>query len=300
LRLVYLPARPAHAYVVLWWHYFCTGQFDKTLHWAKDNIRAYIASEGPHSRHAGFLAWDYERLGLTEDADYWMADAMVHTPQPEEKFFYKAWQLRIRGDLPGIRTEIDKLRTALGTDIDGLQGIHAAMYAAANISVANFDVGIDVFENAFDSESLPIVHNMGIYQGLDFSNVLAYAYQQVGRDDEANVLLTRLHERLNVNVIERNMDYGPLHHLFAQNFGLRGDFDAAADALEAAIKVGWLRYIWVMNDPTWAQTIADPRIARMLDDVKVELERQRAVVEQADAEHDFRAEVAAMRSAPGD
>jgi TolB-like protein/Flp pilus assembly protein TadD len=166
LRLIYLPARPANAYIVLWWHYFSTGQFDKTLHWAKDNIRAYVASMGPDSSHAGFLAWDYERLGLTEDADYWMADAMVHTPQPEQKFFYKAWQLRIRGDLPGIRAEIDKLRTALGTDIDGLQGIYAAMYASANISVANFDVGIDVFENAFDSESLPIVKDMGIYQGL--------------------------------------------------------------------------------------------------------------------------------------
>jgi len=195
-----------------------------------------------------------------------------------------------------------KLRTALGSDIDGLQGFDAAQYASANIFVANFDVGIDVFEKAFDFESLSIVDDMGNFWlwALEYSHALAYAYQQVGRDDEANVLLTRLHERLNAYVIEDNYDFGPVHYLLAQNFGLRGDFDAAADALEAAIKVGWLRYIWVMNDPTWAQTIADPRIARMLDDVKVELERQRAVVEQADAEHDFRAEYAAMRSTPGD
>jgi len=55
-----------------------------------------------------------------------------------------------------------------------------------------------------------------------------------------------------------------------------------------------------MNNPSWAETIADPRIARMLDDVKVELERQRALVEQADTERDFRAEFAAMQSTPGD
>jgi len=297
LRLVYLPARPANAFVVLWWHYFSTGQFDKTLHWAKDNIRAFVASRGPHPRHAGYLAWDYERLGLTEDADYWMADAVAHVSKPEQKFYYKGWQLRIRGDLAGIRTEIDKLRTALGTDIDGLQGIVAAMYGAANITVGNFDLGIDVFESAFDSESLPIVYDMGTYQGLEFSHALAYAYQQVGRDDEANALLNRLHEQLNEFVVERNIDFGQLHHTRAQNFGLRGDFDAAADALEAAINAGWLRYIWVMNDPTWAETIADPRIASMLADVKVDLDRQRAVVEQADAEHDFRAEFAAMQSA---
>jgi hypothetical protein len=86
----------------------------------------------------------------------------------------------------------------------------------------------------------------------------------------------------------------------APGFGLRGDFDAAADPLEAAIKAGWSRYTWAMNDPTWGESIADPRIARMLDDVKGEHERQRAVVQQADAEHDFRAEFAAKRSAPED
>jgi tetratricopeptide (TPR) repeat protein len=248
------------------------------------------------------LAGFYNRLGLTGDADYWEAAALANTPQPERRFIYKSIGFQIRGDLAGISAEIDKLRTALGSDIDGLQGFDAAQYASANIFVANFDVGIDVFEKAFDFESLSIVddmENLWLW-ALEFSHALAYAYQQVGRDDEANVLLTRLHERLNAYVIEDNYDFGPIHHLLAQNFGLRGDFDAAADALEAAIKVGWLRYIWVMNDPTWAQTIADPRIARMLDDVKVELERQRAVVEQADAEHDFRAEIEAMRSALGD
>ena len=93
------------------------------------------------------------------------------------------------------------------------------------------------------------------------------------------------------------MNSGDVHFLRAQNLGMRGEFDAAADALEAAIEAGWLWYIWVTGSPLWTETIAYPRIARMLEDVKVELERQRAVVKQADAEHDFRAEIAEMRSA---
>jgi tetratricopeptide (TPR) repeat protein len=278
--------------------YFETGQFDKSVHWAKQRALALAMSQQPG--FSAILAGRYERLGLTEEADYWVADAVVRTPQAEQRFYYKAWQFRIRGDLAGIRAEIDKLHTALGTEIDGLQGDYAAVYAVANISVANFDVGIDVFEKAFDFESLSIVDDLRGFEGLELSHYLAYAYQQVGRDDEANVLLNRLHERLNEYVIEDNFDFGPVHHLLAQNFGLRGDFDAAADAFQSAIKAGWLRYLWVVNDPTWAKTIADPRIARMLDEVKVELERQRAVVEQADAEHDFRAEFAAKRSALGD
>ena len=297
LRLTHLPDTPGTAYLGLVGLYSSTGEFDKAVRWGKEALLAYREYPG----FATMLSWRYDNLGLTEDAGYWTAVALAHTPQPEERFWHKAFQFQIRGDLAGIRAETDKLRIALGPDIDALHGINAAEYATANILVGNVDVGIDVFEKTFDFESLSTLqHPAAFRQGLEFSHVLAYAYQQVGRDDEAHVLLTRVHKKLNVLVVEQNLDFGPLHHLFAQNFGLRGDFDAAADAMEAAIKAGWLRYLWVMNDPAWAETIADPRIARMLDDVKVELERQRAVVEQADAEHDFRAEFAAMRSALGD
>jgi len=300
LRLTYLPDPAWMAYSGLRRLYFETGELDKAVHWAKESVLAFSKLWNPGA--SAELARRYGGLGLTEDADYWTADAVANSPGPGGRFVFPSIGFQRRGDLAGISAEIDKLRTALGSDIDGLQGFDAAAYASANISVANFDVGIDVFEKAFDFESLSIIDDWDTYWlwAWEFSHALAYAYQQVGRDDDANVLLTRLHERLNAYVIEDNYDFGPIHHLLAQNFGMRGDFDAAADALEAAIKVGWLRYIWVMNDPSWAQTIADPRIARMLGDVKVELERQRAVVEQADAEHDFRAEVAAMRSTPGD
>jgi tetratricopeptide (TPR) repeat protein len=294
LRLTYLPDPPAVAVYSLARLYADTGEFDKSLHWAKEAIRAF-KFQLPDLN--AYLAGRYERLGLTEDADYWAADALMHTPQPELRFFYKAWQNRIRGDLAGVRAEIEELRTALGPGIDELQGDYAAAYATANIAVADFDAGIDAFENAFDFESLSIFDALDPWAALNYSHALAYAYQQVGREEEANMLLNRLREQLNEFIVEQNMNFGPVHHVLALNLGLRGDFDAAADALEDAIEAGWLRYIWVMSNPEWAETIANPRIARMLEGVKVELERQRAVVEQADAEHDFRAEFAAMRSA---
>ncbi len=296
LRLTYLPEPPGPSYYAMVRLYRDTGEFDKSAHWAKKGVLAYDGlSDG-----SAVVALYYERLGLTEDGDYWMADAVSHARHPALRFNYKVSQFQVRGDLAGISAEIDKLRTAPGTDMDRLRRHHADKYAVANIYVENFDAGIDVLEKVFDIKSLSKVNELKSLEELESLHLLAYAYQKVGRIDEANVLLTQLHERLNVYVIEDNYDFGPVYHLLAQNFGLRGDFDAAADALEAAIKVGWLRYIWVMNDPTWAETITHPRIARMLDDVKVELERQRALVEQADAEHDFRAEFAVMRSTLGD
>jgi adenylate cyclase len=296
LRLTYLPDPSWMAYSGLISQYMETGKFDQALHWARQFARINVGTQTAAFPSA-IVAGCYERLGLTGDADYWVADALARSPQPVARFFFKASQYRIRGDRAGLQEEIDKLNKALGTDTGQLTLVDAGLYASANILADNFATGIGVFENTFDVESLSFGNDVSAYGKLEYFHVLAYAYQQVGRDDEANVLLTRLHEQLDVLVVEQKMNSGSVHHLRAQNFGLRGDFDAAADALEAAIKVGWLRYTWVMGNPAWKETIAHPRIARMLDSVRIELERQRAVVQKADAEHNFRAEYEALRSA---
>ena len=295
LRLTHLPEPPWMAYTGLYRLYLDVGEYDKALPWAKQY--ALNNADSQRSIFSAFIAGCYERLGLTEDADYWMADILAHAPQPTQRFFFKTIQYRIRGDQAGLQEEIDELETALGAAIDQLHLPDASLYASANILAENFDVGIDVFERAYDLGSLSLGKNVSFFGELEYLHLLAFAYQQVGRDDEANALLNRLQEQLNILVVEEKMISGDVHHLRAQNFGMRGDFDAAADALEAAIEAGWLRYLWVTGNPVWAETIANPRIARLLDDVKTELERQRAAVEQADAEHDFRAELAALRAA---
>ena len=151
LRLTYLPEPPQLAYTGLASLYRDTGQLDKALHWAK---RLGLASAtSMTSDFSAFLAGRYERLGLTEDASYWVADAVAHTPEPARRFLYQATQYQTRGDLAGIREELDKLHEALGTETVALQGDQAAVYAGANIYVGNFDVGIDALESEFDLES---------------------------------------------------------------------------------------------------------------------------------------------------
>ena len=52
----------------------------KSTIWAKEVVLAYHESLGIATR----LAWSYEGLGLTEDADYWAAVALAHASQPEQ------------------------------------------------------------------------------------------------------------------------------------------------------------------------------------------------------------------------
>jgi len=293
LRLTSLPEPPGLAYYGMFQQYTAMGEIDKALHWAKQFARKYPKSD---LGSIGPLVASYDRLGLIEDSDYWLADLLAHTRHPTRRFWIRAINIRLRGDHAGLQEVIDELEAAPGIDIDQLHPGDTGLYASANVFAENFDVGIDAFEDVYDLGSLILGNDVSFSGELEYLHVLAYGYQQVGRDEEANALLARLYEHLNALFVEQKMNSGELHHLRAQNFGLRGDFAAAADALEAAIEVGWLRYIWVMGNPMWTEMIAYPRIARILEDVKVEVERQRAIVQQADAEHDFRAEFEALRS----
>ena len=71
----------------------------------------------------------------------------------------------------------------------------------------------------------------------------------------------------------------------------------ALQALQKAFDLGWTDYYWLVNDPAWADTIRAPEIRELLGRREVRgNRRQRAIVEAADAEHDFRAEIEQLLS----
>ncbi len=80
-----------------------------------------------------------------------------------------------------------------------------------------------------------------------------------------------------------------LRYLFlALNRAMLGNYDGALQAFERAVELGWIDYYRVLNSPVWASTVASPDFQRLLSKVKVEVDRQRAIVEAIDAEDGFR------------
>jgi tetratricopeptide (TPR) repeat protein len=94
----------------------------------------------------------------------------------------------------GLGEEIRRFESALGADLDQLRGGIAGLYASGNIIAGSYDVDIAVFESAFDVDDLSSAIDTSFSGDLEYLHVLAYAYQQVGRADDANTLLARLHE----------------------------------------------------------------------------------------------------------
>ena len=77
---------------------------------------------------------------------------------------------------------------------------------------------------------------------------------------------------------------------------LVGDAESALDYLGTAVELGWANYFGIINDPAWAQALELPNFKSLLAAAKENNDRQRAIVEAADAERDFRAEFERLRS----
>ncbi|MDH3916270.1 MAG: hypothetical protein OES37_08915, partial [Chromatiales bacterium] len=57
-----------------------------------------------------------------------------------------------------------------------------------------------------------------------------------------------------------------------------------------ALELGWANYHGIVSDSAWTETIQEQEFRAFLAQAKANNDRQRALAEAADAEHNFRAE----------
>ncbi|PLX56085.1 MAG: hypothetical protein C0629_09230 [Chromatiales bacterium] len=82
----------------------------------------------------------------------------------------------------------------------------------------------------------------------------------------------------------------------AQNALLLGDRKLALERFGAAVDAGWREYYFYTEDPRLDDLRDDPRFNALMAEVKADVDRQRAEVEERDAERDFIAELDAARA----
>ncbi|MCZ6560150.1 MAG: hypothetical protein O6931_04595, partial [Gammaproteobacteria bacterium] len=102
LRLMDLPEPPGIAYWGLHNLYEHFGRYVEVHQWAKKIILAY--GESDRIRGFGVLSTVYGRLGMAEDADYWVG----LDPAKFSRFFRKGYLFKLRGDRAGLKIHLDK------------------------------------------------------------------------------------------------------------------------------------------------------------------------------------------------
>lgn len=293
LRLVNLPEPPTMAIGELLGMYDAWGRFTDAIALAKE----LALSGAPTGNIAALnnLAWAYGQLGMTEDADYWKERVLEQVQSNLQTLDLTYHLLKTRdADSP-----LGRNLKQLVDQTEFREGEHnpwtLAQFGMINIQLGDFqkgskqlEYGIRLYQGAASGEgpaaSVDASAILGSPADIVFAlHLLAFSYQQVGRDDDAVDILQQLTD-------EFEMDDNALHH------ALMGNTERALEALRATVNNGPAKYYGpgkyyeIINEPAWAGVIELPEFQDLLAEVKEEVERQRMQVEAADAEHDFRAE----------
>jgi TolB-like protein/tetratricopeptide (TPR) repeat protein len=297
MRLLNLPQPQPLALAVLQTMYERRGMFVEAIATAKRGVR--LAASSGSTAGIDLLAWNYGFLGMTEEADYW-ADLARRIEQNELETLDLTSNLLVlrEADSP-LGAELGKLVNETEFRIGEHSGWTLAQFGLVNIHLRNFekgseqlDFGVRLYQagpgatepisridvstaRAPEEDIVYVVHH------------LADAYRRVGRSEDAEKLLQDL-------AGAHDLGNNPLHQ------AMTGDPSTALDLLRSADGTNWSKYYGpgkyyeIVNCPAWSETIRLPEFQAFLSEVKAEVDRQRAVVEASDAEHDFRAEIEAL------
>ena len=295
MRLASLPQPPPLAFQELYSLYDKQGRFAEAVTIAKKLAR--LDAPFGDTGAIDLLAWAYGNLGMTEDADYWTGRVLDIQQDDLGTLDLTYNLLRTRAADSELGTQLQQL----ANQTEFLEGEHhpwtLAQFGLVNIQLENFEKGAEQLEygirlmqagpNQTEPASEIDISAFGAADPADIvyvMHLLAFALQEVGDVAAADDILQALTD-----------EFGLENHALHQ--ALLGNTDGALHILQTMTGSGWSinygpgKYYEIINDPAWAETIKAPDFQTILAEVKKEVDRQRVIVEQADADGDFRAEI---------
>jgi TolB-like protein/tetratricopeptide (TPR) repeat protein len=299
LRLAGLPEPPFWIFDSLRVLYSDWGRYADAVESAKNDARLsarYGGDQRPETIASGYTA-----LGLVEDAEYWfeVALGLWEGDEPPVASIYSFAMEGAR--FHGMLADLKQAETMVATDgpydipylltYGGLAWTHLGNAAKG---IEWLERGISLYQQEMVPEDPPdkidyslLSRRWGPDWGVLLAQRLAFAYEAAGNGDDAERALRFLAQEHGSEMLSTNPRN--LESLALTRF-LLGDMDAALQFLRQALELGWANYYGIVNDPAWAETLEAPKFQAVLAEAKANNDRQRAIVEAVDAEHDFRAE----------
>jgi len=292
LRLIDLPQPPGTVYVSLHQLYAQYGRYAKAVEWGQKRIRAYGGTADSWALSG--LGNIFLDLGMDEEADYWIDRSIEADTQPVNGFFRNIYRLKMRGEYPQMIKLMDELNKKYSIDVSRLTVFAAEIVAAIYLLNEDYEAGIPIMEGVVSPDD-PLKNVAGgSMVMLDFMHVLAYAYRQTGRDEEADILLEKCARHLEQLRTDFKAASPGFLELKVLNYAMRGDIKTAVRHFEEAVDSGWRKYRFIENDGRWAGFFDNPAVQSQLAFVRADLDRQREAIRASGADAEFRAEYDAL------
>ena len=232
----------------------------------------------------------YALLGLWDRSSYWAERMKNEVPDSFWSKLSSSFVPFYRGRYREAQDGWDRMLAADGKTVAEMPRMFVLLYGDQQALAGDFGGAIATLESLIGPPR-PFAYNEFHWAEKSALHSLAWSYQQTGIAEKGRSMLESLERQL--GDIHRR---GRLHessdlYFYARNALLKGDHDLALERLERAVEAGWREYYIHHHDPRWALLTDHPRYQALMAEVKADVDRQRAVVEQIDAEEDFAAKL---------
>jgi TolB-like protein len=305
LRLTRVPEPPVWTFSQLSRLYAAWGRYTEAIDAAKDDARHSIRDG--NDGIAEDLAERYAALGLVDDATHWYGifRSRYENSDPPVHASYSlatlgAGKTELSRDLANVESLVASEEPYDAPYLLSYGGLGWIQLGQPEKGIEWLDRGIGLYQlnmaggdasEGIDYELLD--RNWGPELVAHLAQRMAFAGRAAGDAgvvDDAMSFLQQIRTSAtlpaNPHVLERR----------ALSSELSGDRKAALGYLRQALKLGWANYYGAVNDPAWDGALEAPEFQAVLVEARANNDKQRAIVEAADAEHDFRAELEQLLS----
>jgi TolB-like protein/lipopolysaccharide biosynthesis regulator YciM len=284
LRMRELPQPSQFAYSGLFFLYDNYSRHVEMISAAKQWILAFVQPGSEAYNFYPYLAYAYGRVGMFDEADYWLTRAEGAPTVNVGTAARRAYTLLLQGKYEEGSRVIDTALDAEGVELTRVAPFIRRVAGAVQIVSGRYERGVALLEPV-----LEIVDDFDIDNtDIDFIQILAYAHRRLGnesRADEIQEALDRHFERREASGTGRD----PASLLSAaQNHVMAGRHESALAALELAVESGLRRYYWVAQDKRWDVVRDDPRFQSLLATMKSGIAEQRAEIQAIEEKEDFK------------
>lgn len=269
-RLLDLPQEPNYLR-----YYFETldanfGRLGESLEWSLSEFEANPTALR-NANTVERLAVSLGRLSLFEEAEQVMAVAMRLDPDDPSVFAGRSMLYIMQGRFREMNEHQLRYIAATGVTTRDLPRWMTYALGAGHAISGESAQAIELLEPVMERKPDPRLIDSQNDLSLEFRQLLAYAYQSVGREADAEDQLGAIDQALQ-STYDQGFARNPVTLArWALNDAMRGRITIGLVRLQQAHEAGWRDIAMIRHDPRWARFASEPEYHELIQQIDAEI-----------------------------